>query len=193
MIRLATTEDIPAILDIYTPYVLNTTHTFEYVPPTQEEFLLRFETITEKFPWLVWEENGTVLGYAYGSLPFKRAAYSWCCEVSIYLAPQIHGKGIGKKLYQALEHILWQQGYRVIYSIITTENSGSIAFHEKVGYRHVAVLPGCGIKFGRTLGTVWMEKRSEDIDPPVEFPACWRSVVENDRNLSDILATLSLS
>ena len=193
MIRFATTEDIPAILEIYTPYVLNTTHTFEYVPPTQDEFLQRFESITEKFPWLVWEENGRVAGYAYASLPFHRAAYSWSCEVSIYLAPEFHGKGIGKKLYAALEAILYYQGYQVIYSVITEENTGSIAFHEKVGYRYIATLPGCGIKFGKRLGIVWMEKRSDSVDIPSEFPIPWRSIVENDGNLSIILATLSLS
>ena len=193
MIRIATAGDIPAILEIYTPYVLNTTHTFEYVPPTREEFRQRFDAITEKFPWLVWEDNGKVLGYAYGSLPFKRAAYAWCCEVSIYLAPEIHGKGIGKKLYRVLEHILFLQGYQVIYSIITTENTGSITFHEKVGYEHVAVLSDCGIKFGRKLGTVWMEKRSDPVEIPSEFPVAWRSIVENDGKLSNILATLSLS
>ena len=193
MIRLATAGDVPAILEIYAPYVLTTTHSFEYTPPTLEEFHQRFDSTTAQFPWLVWEEDGKVLGYAYGSLPFKRSAYRWCCEVSIYLAPQIHGRGIGKKLYQVLEHILWLQGYRVIYSVITTENTGSIAFHEKVGYRHVAVLPGCGIKFGRTLGTVWMEKRSDSVETPSEFPVPWRFVVQNDRNLSHILATLSLS
>ena len=87
MIRIATTKDVPAILEIYTPYVLTTTHTFEYVPPTLEEFYQRFASITEKLPWLVWEEDGQVLGYAYASLPFHRAAYSWSCEVSIYVSP----------------------------------------------------------------------------------------------------------
>ena len=193
MIRLATTRDVPAILEIYTPYVLNTTHTFEYVPPTQEEFLQRFASITEKFPWLVWEEKGKIAGYAYASLPFHRAAYSWSCEVSIYLAPEHHGKGIGKKLYAALESILYKLGYQVIYSVITEENRGSIAFHEKVGYRYIATLPGCGIKFGKRLGIVWMEKRSDFVDIPSDFPLDWRSFVENDGNLSHILATLSLS
>ena len=193
MIRLATTRDVPAILEIYTPYVLNTTHTFEYVPPTQEEFLQRFASITEKFPWLVWEEKGKIAGYAYASLPFHRAAYSWSCEVSIYLAPEHHGKGIGKKLYAALESILYELGYQVIYSVITEENRGSIAFHEKVGYRYIATLPGCGIKFGKRLGIVWMEKRSNFVDIPSDFPLDWRSFVENDGNLSHILATLSLS
>ena len=107
MIRIATTEDVPAILEIYAPYVRSTTHTFEYVPPTLEEFHQRFETITQTLPWLVWEENGQVLGYAYGSLPFHRAAYAWSCEVSIYVASGSHGKGIGRRLYAALEKILF--------------------------------------------------------------------------------------
>lgn len=193
MIRIATTEDIPAILDIYGPNVLNTTNSFEYTVPTPAEFHQRFISITAQFPWLVWEENGQVLGYAYGSLPFHRAAYAWSCEVSIYVSPLAHRKGIGRKLYHALEQILFYQGYRVIYSIITEENKDSVAFHEKVGYRHVATMPGCGIKFGRQLGIVWMEKRSNSVDIPSSPPIPWRSIVENDGNLSHILATLSLS
>ncbi len=193
MIRIASVRDIPAILEIYTPYILNTTHTFEYVPPTLQEFRARFDSVTAQCPWLIWEEDGQVLGYAYGSIPFERAAYSWCCEVSIYLAPEAQGKGAGRKLYQVLEHILFLQGYRVIYSVITTENLGSVAFHERVGYRHVAVLPDCGIKFGRSLGTVWMEKRANSVEIPSDFPVSWRSIVENDGKLSNILATWSLS
>ena len=65
MIRIAAKADIPAILDIYAPYILNTTATFEYTVPSLEEFTARFENVTSQFPWLVWEENGTVLGYAY--------------------------------------------------------------------------------------------------------------------------------
>ncbi len=193
MIRLATDCDVEAMLAIYAPYVLTTTHSFEYTAPTEAEFHDRFRAITRQCPWLVWEQDGQVLGYAYGSLPFHRAAYRWCCEVSIYLSPTIHAQGVGRKLYQALEEILFRQGYRIIYSVITTENLGSIAFHEKVGYRHVAVLSDCGVKFGRSLGTVWMEKRSNSVEIPSEFPVPWRAVVENDRKLSNILATLSLS
>jgi len=69
MIRMARAEDIPAILDIYAPYVLTTTATFEYTVPTYEDFSARFADITKQFPWLVWEENGKVLGYAYASAP----------------------------------------------------------------------------------------------------------------------------
>ena len=83
MIRMAVEADVPAMLAIYSPYVLNTTASFEYEPPTQAEFLERFRRITRQFPWLVWEEEGEILGYAYGSLPFERAAYAWCAEASV--------------------------------------------------------------------------------------------------------------
>ena len=193
MIRIATTADIPAILEIYGPYILNTTYTFEYTVPTVAEFTARFEAITEKFPWLVWEEQGKVLGYAYGSAPFERAAYAWCGETSVYLAPEAHRKGIGSKLCTAVEEMLWLQGYRVIYSLITSENTPSLRFHEAIGYRPGFVCQRCGMKFGRWLDVHWLEKRRDDGSipdaPPVPFP----DLVKNNRNLMNILANLSLS
>jgi phosphinothricin acetyltransferase len=83
MIRIATEADVAEMLSVYAPYVLNTTVSFEYDPPTQEEFLQRFRNITCQFPWLVWEEEGKILGYAYASAPYVRAAYSWCAEPSV--------------------------------------------------------------------------------------------------------------
>ena len=158
MIRCATQKDIPAILAIYGPYVLNTTASFEYTVPTLEEFTRRFDAITAQFPWLVWEEDGIVLGYAYGSAPFSRAAYRWSGESSIYLSPKAQGKGIGKKLYTALEAILKAQGYRKTYAIVTSENDASLAFHQAVGFRITAAMPQCGWKFGKLLGITWLEK-----------------------------------
>ena len=75
MIRIAVDADVPAILAIYAPYVLQTTYSFEYEPPTEAEFLTRFRSVIHTFPWLVWEEDGEILGYAYASAPFERAAY----------------------------------------------------------------------------------------------------------------------
>ncbi len=193
MIRFATSADVPQMLAIYAPYILNTAYTFEYTVPTVEEFTQRFENYTRQCPWLVWEEEGRVLGYAYGSLPFERAAYSWCAEVSCYLAPEIHGRGIGRKLYAVLEEILWRQGYRVLYSLITSENTGSLAFHEKVGYAYCAEFPGCGVKFGRWLGVIWMEKRSKIVETPRNFPVSWRNIVDYDRKLSVFLDDFTLS
>lgn len=193
MIRFATCDDIAAMLAIYAPYVENTTFSFEYTAPAYETFLNRFTKYTQQLPWLVWEEKGEVLGYAYGSLPFERAAYSWCCEVSVYVAPHAHGRGIGKKLYAVLEEIMWRQGYRIIYSLITSENTGSLAFHEKVGYRFCAEFPRCGFKFGRWLGVIWMEKQSNLVEIPSDFPVSWRTIVKNDEDWQNILAVLSLS
>ena len=193
MIRIAEERDLPEILSIYAPYVLNTAYSFEYTVPTLEEFTERFRTYTAQFPWLVWEENGRVLGYAYGSRPWGRAAYGWNAEISIYLAPQIHGRGIGRKLCAVLEEILRLQGYRIIYSVITSDNQGSIEFHKKIGYTLVAEFPGCGHKFGRVLGTVWLEKRLDFVEYPENFPLPCRNVVKSNENLSDILDNLSIS
>ena len=192
-IRFALEGDIPAMLDIYGPYVKNTAYSFEYTVPTAAEFTARFCSYTAQFPWLVWEENGQVLGYAYGSAPFERAAYRWCAEVSVYLCPAAHRRGIGTALYRVLEEILFLQGYRVIYSLITTENQTSVAFHEKLGYKTVAVLPDCGIKFGRQLGIIYMEKRSNSVELPNAFPFTVGEVVKSDNILCDILGRLSLS
>lgn len=192
MIRMAQAEDIPAILDIYAPYVLNTTATFEYTVPALAEFSARFADITKQFPWLVWEEDGKVLGYAYASAPFARAAYQWCAEPSIYLSPEIHGNGIGRQLYAVLEELLARQGYRVFYALITQENLASIAFHEKLGYTHTALLPQCGWKFDRWLGVVWMEKRQNFVDSPSARPIPIGDIVDSNQNLEDIFAILSL-
>lgn len=192
-IRIAREEDIPGILGIYAPYVLTTTYTFEYTVPTEVEFLQRFRQITAQFPWLVWEEEGAILGYAYGSLPFERAAYAWCAEASVYLAPDCRRKGIGTALYRALEQLLQKQGYQVVYAIITAENTGSLAFHQQLGYRRIAEFDRCGNKFGRWLGVVWMEKRLNFVENPLQMPTSFPALVENDRILPDILAILSLS
>ena len=158
MIRLATETDIPQILDIYAPYVLNTAISFEYTVPTLEEFTQRFQSITRQFPWIVWEENGKVLGYAYGSLPFGREAYRWCAAASIYLAPEAQGKGLGRMLYNTLDALLTAQGYRKVYAIITSDNPGSLLFHAKLGYRFLTRFENCGIKFSKLYSVVWMEK-----------------------------------
>ena len=193
MVRAATPADIPAILDIYAPYVLNSTITFEYTVPTMEEFWQRFDTITAQYPWLVWEEEGEILGYAYASPPYSRAAYAWCAEPSIYLRDDAKGRGIGTKLYDALEAILLWQGYHVLYALITEENTGSVAFHADRGYEKRAFFPECGLKFSRWLGVFWMEKRLKTVEIPTNFPVSWLSIGQKGEISGDILDILSLS
>lgn len=177
MIRIATESDIPAMLGIYRPYVENTTYSFEYDVPCTRTFTQRFYDHVQQFPWLVWEEEGRVLGYAYAGAPWERAGYRWCAEVSIYLAPEIHGKGIGRALYARLEEILERQGYRMVYAVITEENRGSIAFHAACGYRHLTTFANCGFKHGRWLGVTWMEKELGRGDLPKSFPKKWMDCV----------------
>ena len=176
-IRQATPADLPRILEIYGPYVENTAISFEYTVPTPEAFAQRFLTITARFPWLVWEENGAILGYAYGSAPFERAAFQWSAEASIYLCPEAKGRGIGRQLYAALEAILQKQGYRKVYAIITTANQASVDFHKAVGYRHTATMPDCGYKLGQWHGIIWMEKDLNNWSAPPHTPTPPETVI----------------
>ena len=193
MIRIATEADVPQILAIYEPYVLNTTVTFEYDPPSQEAFGQRFRDITGQFPWLVWEEDGKILGYAYASAPYSRAAYAWCAEPSVYLLPQARGQGIARQLYLALEKCLALQGYQLLYALVTQENEASLRFHEKMGYFLRAAFPDCAFKFGKNLGVNWLEKRLKSPENPLQFPTPWPLIVQDVQKHTDILDTLSLS
>ena len=177
MIRFATEKDLSAMLDIYRPYVENTTYSFEYEVPPMAVFTQRFRDHVAQFPWLVWEEDGTVLGYAYAGAPWERAAYRWCAEVSIYLHPSVHGRGIGRQLYALLEEILMKQGYRVSYALITTENTDSVRFHEKLGYSYHSTFENCGYKMGRWLGVIWLQKQLNPLGAPDAFPKPWQEVL----------------
>ena len=193
MLRIATEADVPAMLAIYAPYILTTTYSFEYTVPSEEEFLARFRKYTAQFPWLVWEEEGKILGYAYGSAPFDRAAYSWCAESSVYLSADARGRGIGKKLYAVLEELLRRQGYRVLYALITSENAASLAFHSRCGFTPRAEFTRCGYKFGRWLGVHWYEKELNSVEFPSNMPVSWLSIGADVQKMNDILDILSLS
>lgn len=175
-IRPAREEDLPVMLEIYRPYVEETTTSFEYVTPSLEEFRARFLDHTAQFPWLVWEEEGDVLGYAYAGLAYGRAAYRWCAEISIYFRKDARGHGRGRQLLTALENILTRQGYRISYAIITAENGASCRFHEAMGYRTVAELPNCGYKMGRWLGIRYLQKDLNPLGAPEAFPVSWREL-----------------
>lgn len=192
MIRPATEADAAAMLDIYGGYVLGSTATFEYTVPTLGEFTRRVRDTTRVYPWLVYEQAGGILGYAYASAPFPRAACAWCCEPSIYLDPHVKHQGIGRALYEALEALLASQGFQVSYALVTEENRESILFHEALGYRSAAYLDGCGFKFGRWLGLCWLEKRLCPVHIPDAAPIPWAEFRQNTQKISDILDKLSL-
>lgn len=192
-IRLAQTKDLPQMLAIYGPYVENTAYSFEYTVPTFAEFTARFESYTKQFPWLVWEEDGKILGYAYGSAPFERAAFGWCAEASVYLHPNAHRRGIGTKLYHALEALLKEQGYRKLYALVTSENRISLSFHEALGYRQTATFPDCGYKFDRLHSLIWLEKDLNPVENTKSAPTSFSVFGKNRQKLKDILANMTLS
>lgn len=192
-IRLARKEDLEQIRNIYAPYVTDTAVSFEYEVPTPEEFEQRFSGITAQFPWLVWEENGEILGYAYGSAPFERAAYQWCAESSIYLASHARGRGIGRKLQTALEEILKRQGYRILYALITSENQASLDFHRAVGFSDCAVFENCGYKFGRLHSVIWLKKELNPVETSTAVPFPAAMVVNSDGKFTEILDKMHLS
>ena len=180
-IMLATEADIPQILEIYRPYVEKTTYSFEYTAPTLEEFTQRFRLLTAQFPWLVYRQEGRIVGYAYGSAPFERAAYQWVGEVSVYLAEEAWGQGIGSALYRTLEQIMACQGYTKVYALVTQENAGSLAFHRAVGYRDAFTVERCGFKMGRWLGVIWLEKLLNPVEKPEDAPTPVHKVVNIHR------------
>ena len=172
-IRPAEERDIPAMMAVYAPYVEETAVSFEYAVPSPEEFRARLARVQGFYPWLVAEQEGRVLGYAYASRFHPRAAYDWSVEVSIYLGRQERGRGLGRQLYEALEAMLRAQNVLSAYACIAhTEapdeylDHASIRFHERMGYRLTGTFPNCGYKFGRWYGMVWMEKRLVPADAP---------------------------
>lgn len=166
IVRLATEADAPALAAIYAPYVLETAITFEYEPPTAEEFAERMRVTLAFFPYLVAELDGRPVGYAYASTFKGRPAYDWAVETSIYVAQGYSGRGIGRALHDALARALKVQGILNMYACIAvpcgaddeTLTRNSEQFHAHLGYRLVGEFERCGYKGGRWYSMVWMEK-----------------------------------
>ncbi|MDO5079205.1 MAG: GNAT family N-acetyltransferase [Streptococcus minor] len=157
-IRQAKVEDAEQLLALYTPYVKETTITFETQVPSVQEFQSRIQTILDKFPYLVAEEADTILGYAYAHTYYDRAAYDWTVELSIYVDTKKTQVGIGNALYDALEEKLAQQNIINFLACISLPNEASICFHKKRGYKQIGHFKKVGFKFGQWWDTVWMQK-----------------------------------
>ena len=158
-IREAVPGDAPALLDIYAPYIRDTVITFEYDVPTAEKFAARIEETAAAHPYLVCERDGQIIGYAYAHRIRERAAYDWAAELSIYLAPEAQGQGVGTALYRCLIDLLEQQRLRILYGCVTLPNEKSQKLHEKLGFSLVGVWHGSGWKFDGWHDVGWFEKR----------------------------------
>ncbi len=166
-IRPATVDDAVALAAIYAPYVRETTITFEYDPPSVEEFAHRILVTSQKYPYFVCCDGDVPVGYAYAH-PFReRAAYDWDVEMSIYVERGHRHAGVGRMLYEAMEEALRGMGIVNCYACITSPNPDSVAFHTAQGYSELAVFPRTGFKFGRWLDVIWMVKQ---INPHRDAP-----------------------
>lgn len=168
IIRNAVHADAGAIRDIYAPFVSESATSFEVEPPDAAAMARRIEELTERFPWLVYEADGQVLGYAYAS-PHRaaRKAYQWCVETSVYIHAQARRRGIGRALYGALFELLRRQGYINAYAGITLPNPGSRRLHESMGFALVGVYPRIGFKFGTWHDVLWLQLRLQEAAEPV--------------------------
>lgn len=166
-LRTATPLDARSLAKIYEYYVNNTTITFEYEAPDEAEFARRISTKLEGYPYLVAEEDGVPIGYAYASQFRERAAYAWSCELSIYINKNKRGFHIGEKLYGALEELLRAQNFTMLCAGITSPNEPSVAFHKKRGFSHIGTMDRIGFKFGGWHDVMWYVKEISSIDVPL--------------------------
>jgi L-amino acid N-acyltransferase YncA len=159
-IRSAAEADLPFVTEIYTHAVLHGTATFELIPPDLAEMTRRFRTLMDGgFPYLVASLDGRVVGYAYAGPYRPRPAYRFTVENSVYLDPSIHRRGIGLGLMQRLIAECEARGYRQMIAVIgDSANAGSIGVHTKTGFTMIGTHPNVGLKFGRWLDTVMMQR-----------------------------------
>jgi len=164
---MAAISDSEAILNIYAPYVRDTTISFETDVPDVIEISRRIAEITAQYPYLVYQIDGEIVGYAYASKHRPRDAYKYDVDVSIYVLEQYHGSGIAYKLYDCLFALLIKLGYDNAYAGITVPNDISRRFHEKFGFTLIGTHHKTGYKFGKWHDVVWLEKTiNEHSDNP---------------------------
>ena len=166
-IRLAKISDSENILKIYEPYIKNTVISFEIEVPMIKDFSNRIEKIIDKYPFIVYEIDNSIVGYAYASQHRERVAYLYDVDVSIYLLPEYHGKNISHKLYNCLFALLSKLGYVNAYAAYTEPNIKSFKFHQKFGFSIIGTHHKTGYKFGKWHDVTWLEKTiNEHINKP---------------------------
>ncbi|MEO6798596.1 MAG: N-acetyltransferase family protein [Rhodanobacter sp.] len=187
MIRLAREEDATAIHAIYAPCVSAGTATFETVPPGIDTMRERIHSRLQHYPWLVWEEAGELLAYAYAGRFRERAAYDWITETSIYVHAEARRRGIARQLYGVLLDVMRLQGITQAVGVITLPGIVSVALHETMDFRAAGVWRQCGYKLGQWWDVgVWQKQLQQATNPPEPVtsfpelpPAALRSLLEH--------------
>jgi phosphinothricin acetyltransferase len=177
IIRLATEDDASQILEIYAPFCRDSTVSFETEPPPPEEMRRRIQKTLPDFPWLVCDEDGLILGYAYASRHRERAAYRWSVDVSVYVRDGRRRGGLGRALYTSLFAILRLQGFHNAVAGVTLPNPGSEGLHSAMGFRPVGVYPRIGYKCGGWHDVAWSQLALRDPEPDPRPPLALDAVL----------------
>ncbi|MEN3110789.1 arsinothricin resistance N-acetyltransferase ArsN1 family B [Uliginosibacterium paludis] len=160
MIRSACPSDAADIATIYNHYITGTTVSFEEAPVSTTEMENRLKSVSEaSLPWLVFEEDGQLKGYAYASKWKPRSAYRFSVESSVYLRHDCTGRGLGRLLYEALFAELARRGIHSVIGGVALPNEASVALHEKLGMKKIAHFEEVGFKFGKWLDVAYWQKR----------------------------------
>ncbi|MEM8945713.1 MAG: N-acetyltransferase family protein [Planctomycetota bacterium] len=171
MIRIATADDAAAVREIYRPAIEDSVISFETEIPTIEEIQGRIQRCLQSYPWLVYEDEQGVCGYAYAGPHHSRAAYRWTANVSVYVGPNAHRRGIASRLYSVLFAILRLQQVRKVTAGISVPNPASQAFHQALGFRQIGLYPQVGFKLGQWLDVSWwlLDLHEDQVDRPADF------------------------
>jgi phosphinothricin acetyltransferase len=165
-LRPATVDDAPRLADIYDPIVRDTAVSFELEPPGPAEMARRIEKVASVYPWLVSEEDGVVLGYAYATAFRDRPAYRWSVETTVYVHPAHRERGVGRTVYAALLALAETWGYANAFAGITRPNPASESLHASVGFSQIGVFPHAGHKFGEWHDVTWWHRPLSPDHPP---------------------------
>jgi len=176
---LAERRDVPGILEIYSPFIQDTSVTFEEEIPSEESFWERIQGIMAELPYLVCEIDGRIAGYAYASGYRNRASYRWSKEVSVYVHPDFQHRRVAYALYTSLNEMVSYQGIADLLAIITMPNEPSVAFHEHFGYVKCGEFSKVGYKLNQWLNVGWFELFLQDANkPPKERILTLKEIVE---------------
>jgi phosphinothricin acetyltransferase len=150
-------QDAAACAEIYAPFVRDSVVSFEEEAPTAAEIQDRIRSTQATHPWLVLEDAGVVVGYAYASPHRTRASYRWAADVTVYIGPSHRGKGVGRQLYTELLDRLRAQRFQVACAGVTLPNDASVGLHRAMGFEPVGVYKRIGWKAGAWHDVIWME------------------------------------
>jgi L-amino acid N-acyltransferase YncA len=172
-------RDAEACAAIYAPSVRDGVASLEERVPAPREIADRIRAIERNWPWLVAELSGVVAGYAYASQHRERASYRWSADVTVYVSPDHHRRGIGRALYEPLLELLTRQGYHQACAGITVPNEASVGLHESLGFTAVGVYENIAYKHGRWRSVGWWQRtlcapagseKPGEIRPPARLP-----------------------